>query len=309
MRSILLLFVMCAALMCCTHVAYAIPDSVLLDMEFEDDVTYYILLENGDILSGPITEVEQDKEGVFVRIGAVIGRAKVYAKEISWISSSDDSYRHRHRGFIMPTAQPIRGDHYLGLIEGVMPYLGIGISDWLSLSGGRTIIPGLNWSEQISNVDVKFTVHESENGLVAEGHQYYAFGVNGGWLNDVNFFGHVYGVATFTGKRTQVSTMLFAKVAGKDVYTITASNFFAPVTFNFENGTIGLAIGLDTRFPDMRELHFVSELWNSDITRPSNTAWYLGLRLANTSVAMDFGFTITPGPAVAPTVCFAWTPF
>jgi len=289
--------------------AFAIADSVLIDMEFDDDLTYYIRLENGDLLTGPIHEVEQDNEGAYVRVGAVIGRAKVYAKEIAWISSVDDAYRHRHRGFLLPTAQPIRNDHYISLVEGLMPYLGIGLFDVVSISGGRTIIPGINWSEQVSNLNVKVTVHESENGLVAEGRQYYALGINGAWINDVNFLGHVFGVATFTGKRTQVSTMLFAKIAGKDQYTITAGDFFSPVTMQFENGTIGIALGLDTRFPDMRELHFIAELWNSDITRPSNTALYTGLRFSNTSVAMDFGFTLTPGPALVPTFAFAWTPF
>ena len=103
--------------------------------------------------------------------------------------------------------------------------------------------------------------------------------------------------------------MMFAKVAGEDVYTITGSNLFGPASFQLQNGAFGVGIGLDTRFPEMRNLHFVGELWNADITRPSNTDLYLGLRLGSTAVAMDFGLTIVPGPAAIPTVAFAWTPF
>ncbi len=287
--------------------ALAITDEELLAMTFLDDETYVVRLQNGDILSGEIAEIAEDSTGAYVRILAVIGRARIYASEIAWISSSDDAYRHRHRGYIMPTAQPIRGDHFISLIEGIMPYMGFGIGEWFSMTGGRTLIPGINWSEQISVLDAKVTVHQAENGLVEGGEQYYALGFNGGWLNDVNFMGHVYGVATFTGVRTQASVMMFAKVAGKDTYTMTSNDLLDPISFALANGTFGIGLGLDTRFPEMRNLHFIGELWNADLTRPSNTALYLGLRLTSTSVAMDFGFTTVPGPAFIPTFAFAWT--
>jgi len=290
-------------------VASALTDDELLAMEFDDDATYIIRLENGDVLTGPIVEFKEDSSGVFVRIAATIGRAKIYAHEIAWISTVQDAYRHRHRGYLLPTAQPIRNDHFIALIEGVMPYFGFGLGEWFSMTAGRTLIPGIDWGEQVSVVNMKFTVYKSDNGLVEDGEQYYALGINGGWLNDVNFMGHVYGVATFTGKRTQASLMMFAKVAGDDSYILTAGDFFGPVNFSLPNGTFGVGIGLDTRFPEMRNLHFVGELWNADLTRPSNTALYLGLRMTSTAVAMDFGFTIVPGPAIVPTVAFAWTPF
>lgn len=288
---------------------FAITDDELLNMTFLDDETYLVRLHNGDIISGPIAEIAEDSTGAYVRVVAVIGRAKIYAKEIAWISTSNEAYRHRHRGYLMPTAQPIRGDHFVALIEGVMPYGGFGIGEWFSMTAGRTVLPGIDWSEQISVVNAKFTVHKGENGLVEGGEQYYALGFNGGWLNDVNFMGHVFGVATFTGVRTQASVMMFAKVAGKDAYTITAGDLIDPVSFALANGTFGIGLGLDTRFPEMKNLHFIGELWNADLTRPSNTALYLGLRLTSTAVAMDFGITTVPGPAFVPTVAFAWTPF
>ena len=290
-------------------VASSMTDEELLKRVFDDDDTYVIRMETGDVLTGPIVEFAEDENGAYVRVASVVGRAKVYAKEIAWISTVDAAYRHRHRGYILPTAQPIRNDHFLALIEGVMPYMGFGIGEWFSMTGGRTLLPGIDWSEQISMLNVKFTVFETENGLIPEGEQYYALGFNGGWLNDVNFMGHVYGVATFTGKRTQASLMMFAKVAGKDLYTLTAGDLIDPINFALANGTFGVGIGLDTRFPEMRNLHFIGELWNADLTRPSNTILYLGLRMTSTAVAMDFGLTIVPGPAVVPAVAFAWTPF
>jgi hypothetical protein len=289
--------------------SYAITDDELANMEFLDESTYIVRLHNGDMLSGEIVEADTDAGGAFVRIAAPIGRAKVYATEIAWIGLRDDSYRHRHRGFIMPTAQPIRGDHFVSLIEGVFPYFGVGIAEYVSITGGRTLIPGIPWQDQVSAINAKVTVAKSENGLVDEGFQYYALGVNAGWLNDVNFMGHVYGVATWTGKRSQASTMFFAKVAGADSYIISAGDFFDPFGFAYSNGTVGAALSLDTRFPEFHDLHFIGELWAQDLTRPANTMFYLGLRTANTAVAMDFGLSIVPGPVVFPLVAFAWTPF
>ncbi|MFZ9869907.1 MAG: hypothetical protein ACO3E0_01990 [Candidatus Kapaibacteriota bacterium] len=289
--------------------AAAMTNEELLRMSFIDDEIYVVRLENGDILSGAIVEFSEDDTGAYVRVASVVGRAKIYAKEIHSIYSSEADYRHRHRGYILPTAIPIGNDAFISLIEGVLPYAGVGVGNWLSITAGRTLVPGIAWSEQVSLVNAKFTVHTAPHGLVEGGEQYYAVGINGGWLNDVNFLGHVYGVATFTGKRTQATLMMFAKVAGKDNYTIKAGNFFGPSAFPLPNGTFGVGIGLDTRFPEMRNLHVVGELWNADLTRPANTALYLGLRLTSRAVASDFGFTIVQGPFVVPTVAFAWTPW
>ncbi len=284
-------------------------DAELENMVFEDDVTYIVRLHNGDILSGPIVETHSDAEGAFIRIAAPIGRAKVFAKEIEWISSVDEHYRHRHRGFIMPTAQPIRNDHFVSLVEGVMPYVGFGVTEYLSFTVGRTLVPGLPWSDQMSTINAKATIAKSHSGIVEDGWQYYALGVNAGWLNDVNFMGHIYGVASWTGKRTQATTMFFGKVAGEDSYLVSLGDFVDPFTFAYPNGTIGVGLSMDTRFPEFHDLHFVGELWSYDLTRPQQTMLYLGLRMANTAVAMDFGLSIVPGPVVFPLVAFAWTPF
>lgn len=288
---------------------FALTDEELLNMEFFDDVTYVARLNNGDIVSGPVVEYGDDDKGAWVRIKATIGRAKIYASEIARIASKDDSYRHRHRGYILPTAQPIRNDHFVALIEGVLPYFGFGIGEWFSMTGGRTLVPGVGWENQFSVINMKFTLHKDDNGLIEEGESYYALGLNGAWLNDVNFMGHIFGSATFTGKRTQATLMMFAKVAGDETYTVSGGSLFNAFNFTMTNGTFGVGIGLDTRFPEQRNLHFIGELWNADLTKPTNTAMYLGLRLTSSAVAMDTGLTIVPGPAVIPTVAFAWTPF
>ncbi|MBK6291335.1 MAG: hypothetical protein IPF59_06190 [Ignavibacteria bacterium] len=284
-------------------------DEALEQYEFDTELEYYVRLVNGDVVSGPVTETSSDSAGAFIRIKTPFGRARLYAAEISWIGLLEESYRARNRGLILPTAEAIKKDHYLALVEGVMPTLGVGIADFVSITGGRTVIPGIGWQNQFSTVNIKGTVYEGKNGLVEGGKQIYAFGVNGSWINDVNFMGHVYGVATFTGKRTRVSTMIHAKVAGKDSYVVSGGSLFDPFTFPYANGTIGVAFMMDVRFPEMHDLHFLGELWNADLTRPSQSALFLGLRQCNTAITFDFGLTLLPGPNVAPALAVAWTPW
>lgn len=286
-----------------------LKDEVLEHMEFDTEAEYSIRLVTGDVITGPITEVGTDSIGAFVRIKALFGRARLYASEIAWIGLRAHSYRARNRGFIIPTAEGIGSDHYIALVEGVMPTFGIGIGDVLSVTGGRTVVPGIGAENQFSTVNIKASVYNDANGLVEGGKQFYAFGVNGAWINDVNFMGHLYGVATFTGKRARVSTMIHAKLFGKDVYNVSGGSLFSPFAFPFPNGSIGLAMMLDVRFPTMHDLHFLGEIWNADIARPSQSALFIGLRHGNTSVTFDFGLTLLPGPNIAPAFSFAWMPW
>ena len=299
----------CAAALGVAQTQQGITDEALENIEFDVEAEYYVRLINGDVVSGPVTESGSDSVGSFIRIKTPFGRARVYASEISWISLLELSYRARNRGLILPTANAIKGDHYIALVEGVLPMIGVGISDFLSVTAGRTLIPIIGWENQFSTVNIKGTVYEGENGLVEGGKQIYAFGINGAWMNDVNFIGHIYAVATFIGKRTSVSSIIHAKVAGKDLYTVNSGTLANPFSFPFQNGTIGVAFMMDVRFPEMHDLHFLGELWNADLTRPAQSGLFLGLRQANTAVTFDFGLTIIPGPNVIPAIAISWTPW
>ncbi len=279
------------------------------EIRIDPDRLWYVRLVNGDILTGPVLAVERDDQGYAIRIGVVIGRAKVYVKEIAWIEALERSYRQRHRVFIMPTAEPIRNDHFVGLWELGFLYAGAGIADIVSITAGRTFVPGLAAADQVSHINVKATLYDAPNGIVETGRQYYAAGVTGSWLGSSNFMGHVYGVATFTGARSQVSTMFFAKVSGEDFYTVNGGTLFNPFNVNYPTGSVGIGLSMDARLPDFYDLHVIGELWNNDLTRPANTMVFLGVRTTNEHVSMDFGLAVFSAPAVVPMVSFSWTPF
>lgn len=284
-------------------------NDVLNLIDMDDNIIYYIRLTSGDILTGPIREISSDSSGASLRIYCQIGKARVFIREIKYVGTYEAAYRQKHRTYLMPTAAPIGKDHFIGLWELAFLYGGAGIADIVSITAGRTFVPSVPGDQQASVVNIKATVYQAPNGLLEQGTQYYAVGLNGAWLNNVNFFGHIYAVATFTGLRTSVSTMLFAKIAGKDIYTVSTGTLFNQFQFPFANGAIGVGLSLDSRINHYHDMHFLAEIWNADITHPASTALFVGLRINNTNVATDFGITVATGPLVLPSVSFAWTPF
>jgi hypothetical protein len=188
---------------------YAIDDADLQDMEIDTEVEYYVRLTNGDVVTGFLSDVSADKQGARIQMKMAVATITIYAKDIAWIGTREQAYRSRNRGFVIPTAEPIGNDFYIGVISGAIPTVGFGLFDVGSIVFARSFIPGLSMREQFSLINLKATVYQAENGLIEGGRQFYAIGINGSWINDVNFIGHLYGVGTFTGTRSRVSTVLF----------------------------------------------------------------------------------------------------
>ena len=275
----------------------------------DPELVYYVRMSNGDVLSGLSTQVKEDGKGSYIELTTINGRIKIYEENIAWIGLYIDSYRADSRGLLIPNAEPIGNDSYIGVTEAVMPTVGIGYTPYLNVVAGRTIIPGIGAENQFSIVNIKSTLYEAENGLVEGGKQFYAVGFNASWLNDVNFIGHLYGVATFTGKRTRVSTLVHWKAAGKEVYTVSSGTLANSFQFPYINGTLGIGLMMDVRFPELHDVHVLAELWGGDLTRPSQSGLFLGLRQTNNQLTYDFGFGLLPRGVLVPIVNFAWTPW
>ncbi len=275
----------------------------------DPELVYYVRMSNGDVLSGLSTQVKEDGKGNYIELTTINGRIKIYEENIAWIGLYIDSYRADSRGLLIPNAEPIGNDSYVGVTEAVMPTVGIGYTPYLNVVAGRTIIPGIGAENQFSIVNIKSTLYEAENGLVEGGKQFYAVGFNASWLNDVNFIGHLYGVATFTGKRTRVSTLVHWKAAGKEVYTVSSGTLANSFQFPYINGTLGVGLMMDVRFPELHDVHVLAELWGADLTRPSQSGLFLGLRQTNNQLTYDFGFGLLPRGVLVPIVNFAWTPW
>lgn len=270
---------------------------------------YYLRLITGDILTGVIVDLVDDEEqGEGIKIKTAIGTATVYASQIEELTPTDTAYPHQHRIFIMPTADPIGSNHFIGLYELFFLYGGAGISDILSITAGRTIVPSVPAADQVSVLNVKTTLYRRENQSMP-GHMSFALGANLAWLNARNQLLNLYGVGTFTGARARITSVLFYKATGEDVVLASAGTI-GSTTVQYEKGSVGIGIGLDTKLTEGRyDVHVIGELWNHNVSRPTNTAIMLGFRLWNTTFSADFGLTFFTAPAVAPVANFVWTPF
>ncbi|MBX3043035.1 MAG: hypothetical protein KIT33_02205 [Candidatus Kapabacteria bacterium] len=269
---------------------------------------YVIRLKNGDLLTGQLIDIIEDsgEMGSSIKFRTQIGTTTIYGSEIIEIIIKDDLNRHSHRAFIMPTAEPIGKNHFVGNYMIALFYAGFGIYDYVSVTAGRSVIPTVLRQDQISVLNVKATLYtldwESMKGGMS-----IAIGGNLAFINDRNRFSHLFTNITFTGDRTDITGMVFMKTGQDELYEYR----FAERVYNsfYANNSFGIGMGLTTKFSERHDLYFVGELWNTDIAKITNTGLIGAIRLQNSSFSADFGLMYFTPFTLIPVVNFIWTPF
>jgi hypothetical protein len=266
-----------------------------------------VRLINGDIFTCTIKDFEYEN-GIMnsISVQTQIGKTKIYIKELVEILPTNKYNKNSHRIYLLPTAEPIGSNHFIGNFELLMLYGGFGISDIVSVTAGRSIIPSIRSDEQISLINAKVSFYR-QYWESMEGHMTLALGYNYLLLNSFNKISHIYGAATFVGAKSIFTASIYSKIGSNDYYEVNfKDNYFA---FPFEDGSFGIALGIDTKFSAMKDVHFISELWNSNITKPTNTGVLLGFRIGGTKLSADFGLAVFTSPLFLPFTSFVWTPF
>ncbi len=277
-------------------------DELAIDRKTE----YVFRLSNGDILTGTIYDRESDDKGYSLRIKTAIGTTIIYEEEIAEIRELKAYYRHSHRVYLLPTALPIKDDHFLGNYELGLFYAGAGISDFLSITAGRSVLPFALPNQQLSVANAKVSFHGIRfEDIPAD--IYFAVGGNLAFVNDNNRLIHYYANATYLGDKSSVTATLFYKAGSQDFAIVRLKNEY--IEMNYPDGSFGMAFGLDTKFSSRNDLRFIGEIWNSNINQPTNSMILLGLRLAGTKFAADFGLAFFTEPMAVPFASFVWTPF
>lgn len=266
-----------------------------------------IRLNNGDVISCEITGYEfSNNEIGFLEVSTEIGKTKIYPSEIAEIIHYLDYNRHSHRIYILPTAEPIGDNHFVGNYEILFFYAGAGIGNLFSITAGRSILPTVLSEHQISIFNIKATLYQ-QYWETMEGNMSVAVGYNYAMVNNTNVISHPYGTISFRGAKSILTASVFTKIGNKDYYEARFGDNFLP--FAYENGSFGFALGLTTRFASTRDIYFIGELWNSNITKPGNSALLLGFRIGNTKLAADFGISVFGAPYFVPFTNFIWTLF
>lgn len=282
-------------------------ESVIDNIVPSKDTEYIIRLNNGDIMNGFITEIVNDvKYGKGIKLKKDFGIITLYETEIKEIIPKDEYYRHNHRVYILPTALPIGKNHFISNFQIMFLYAGVGIGDLLSITFGRSFIPGIKSNEQVMVFNNKLTLFTATFDTIGR-ELTLGLGVNLAFINIENQFLHIYGVGTVRFAKTLLTANLYYKLSRGDVYDV----YFYNNHFNIflPDGAFGIGLGLDTELPNRKDLHLIGELWNSDVTKPTNTAVLLGIRICNSSISADFGISFFTQPFIMPVFSFAWTPF
>ncbi|HOV92214.1 MAG TPA: hypothetical protein PLC04_03940 [Candidatus Kapabacteria bacterium] len=271
------------------------------------DKDIIIRMMNGDILTAKILDFEKSDSGNYsISVQTPIGKTKVFSYEIAEVQPVEKYNRQSHRIYLLPTAEPIGQNHFIGDFEMLFLYGGVGISNFLSITAGTSIIPYIPLNDQISVANAKVTF------LTLKGDTYldkmsFALGGNYALINTENKLYHIYTSISITMPKTIASLSVFTKFGNHDVYAVHFDNNLFDMTY--ENGSFGIAAGLDTRFSTTKDIHFIGEVWNSDVAKPTNTAVLVGFRICNTTLSADFGVAITTSPFFIPFASFVWTPF
>jgi hypothetical protein len=268
---------------------------------------YVVSLFSGDVLYGYVVEFTEDTlDGEGIRFRTEIGTATIFADQIKEIIPENEYYKHMHRIFLQPTAEPIGSNAFIGAFELVFLYMGFGISDFLSITAGRSILPIAPSSHQISEFNAKVSFYSEEfQDFVHK--VSFAAGFNLAFANHNNRFTHYYITASALFPKTIITGSVFLKTGSGDAYRFRFDNEAAD--FFYEDGSVGVGFGFDTRLSERSGLHAIGEIWNSNVLIPTNSGALLGLRLAGRSFAADFGFAFTTNPFFVPFTSFVWTPF
>lgn len=281
---------------------------IKIDPEFDPNPEhiYYVRLTTGEEYRGVIEEIiEDDRLGDVVKFKTLFATMEIPATNIAELLPWEKLYRHSHRLFLTPTADPISNNGFIGNMELLALFAGIGFEDF-SLMAARTFVPGMSAAEQASLVNLKYTLSSTRNKILPGGYTL-ALGANLAWLNHNNRMTHIFGSGTFELTRTRVTGTIFVKAAGESPSVISVGRYGSFI-LRYPTGAVGLCLGLDVKMPTMNDLHILAEAWNSDVAVPFNSGLILGMRLANTHVSMDFGIAVFTAPAAAPFFSVVWTP-
>jgi len=187
----------------------------------------------------------------------------------------------RTRMLFAPTARPLKtGQGYFSVYEIFFPFVAVGVTDFISLAGGMTLVPGA--SNQLFYVAPKITPIHLDQFDLATGVLYILI------PEESENAGIVYGVTTYGSEKASLTVGLGWGFLGSD----------------FSNKPVAV-LGGDLRLSGKTKL--ITENWlipNSDVSLVS-----LGIRFFGENLAADFGLVYPAGADIEGFPFLPWVGF
>jgi hypothetical protein len=204
-----------------------------------------------------------------------------------------DAYRH----FIMPTGKALQGG-FLGVWELAFLQAGYGFGDFLTISGGMTIMPTVALKSQFAFLQAKAT-------LADEGGIAFAAGLNLLSLTQIHTYsyGFVSGTAEMEND-SRYTALLFYKFTGNNDPTVNVEPY-GQFQFRY-GGALGGGIGFDTPLKGVKNTRIVVEVWNHDLSIANKIAALAAFRVEGEQFSSDFGLMYFTLPLLAPVANFVW---
>ncbi len=229
-----------------------------------------IVFLDGSKSRGWITAEQPDTLFIAMTSGANMSIPRKMIREMHEIQASNRGYRfdpNRTRLFFTTTGRSLHaGEGYFSIVEIFFPMVAYGLTDWMSLAGGFSLMPGAE--SQMLYGNLKF-------GLLTEGEFQAATGVLYMSIPGEFSGGIAYGAATLGNNN--------------DAVTLGAG-----LGFDAENGwsnTPTIVAGGELRLSNSAK--FISENWIFVRSDEMNAIFSLGLRLFGEDIAGDFALMTT----------------
>ena len=279
-------------LLCCG------PDRARAQGVDRDELKFIVVMNSGDAFRGNVISYTDST----ITVQTEFNRVTLPKESIKEFLPLDGPYRRRPHHFLMPTASPSGPGGFISNYELGFLYGGVGLGYGATITVGMTLVPGFSLSSQIYHANTKFTVERSESIELAVGATYT-------FITTREPYAHIYGVATSKLGTGRWSAMLLYKISGDDrapVYLAGPGEEDTTRFTLFYEGSIGVALGADAPLLGRDDMTFFAEIWNSDVTKPQNTASVVGVRVFNEILSADFGLALFTAPMVVPAVHFMW---
>ncbi|MCE2503379.1 MAG: hypothetical protein J4G05_04890 [Chlorobi bacterium] len=262
-----------------------------------ESLKFIVVMKSGDSFRGNVVGTTDST----LLIQTEFNRVAIAKDLIQEFIPVNGPYTRRPHHFLMPKASPNGPGGFISNYELGFFYGGFGLDSIATITAGLSTVPSFSLSSQLYHIGAKFTVERREGVALALGATY-------SFITTRESYAHLYAVSTTALGNAHWSAMLFYRVSGDEFAPVELQGPGNDTTrFNLRyEGALGIALGIDGPLFGRDDMGFFAEIWNSDVTRPQNTASVLGIRVFNERASADFGMALIPLPFVAPAMSFTW---